>query len=102
MEERGQEVEEEEEEEKEEKEEELGELEGAPLNSTQSHGDVWPHLPNAPISSTADGDFWTGQQESENDPFWPIHRKDQDPGSLSIIFYQNLRESSEMISWAWQ
>ena len=36
MEERGQEVEEE----KEEKEEELGELEGAPLNSTQSHGDV--------------------------------------------------------------
>ena len=40
MEERGQEVEEEEEEVEEEKEEELGELEGAPLNSTQSHGDV--------------------------------------------------------------
>ena len=37
MEERGQEVEEEEEEEKEEK---VEELEGAPLNSTQSHGDV--------------------------------------------------------------
>ena len=41
MEERGQELEEEEKEEKEEEvEEELGELEGAPLNSTQSHGDV--------------------------------------------------------------
>ena len=44
MEERGQELEEEVEEEKEEKEEEveeeLGVLEGAPLNSTQSHGDV--------------------------------------------------------------